>query len=164
MDDLMFQEQDLPKGIDGRLWRRIFGHARPYLGSMIGLGASGVGMAAMDTLMPLITGFMIDAIIQGSTDVMAWWGAYMAVIFISCFIVWYFIMLAGRVSTGVAYDLRTESFSRLKRSSWRPTPNYPSAIGCAHASCRREWPLAKAADSTPSSIAARPVPSHRNLG
>ncbi|MDG2201041.1 MAG: ABC transporter ATP-binding protein [Phycisphaerales bacterium] len=118
MDDLMFQEQDLPKGIDVRLWRRIFGHARSYLGSMIGLGACGVGMAAMDTLMPLITGFMIDSIIQGGEGIMIWWGGYMGVIFISCFIAWRFITLAGRVSTGVAYDLRTKSFGRLQELSF----------------------------------------------
>lgn len=120
MDDLMLSEHDLPQRIDARLWRRIFGHARPYRGSMIGLAASGVGMAGMDTLMPLITGLVIDAIVEqrGGGEIMTWWLLYLVVIVLTCIIVWVFIMLAGRVSTGVAYDLRTRSFSRLQELSF----------------------------------------------
>ena len=120
MDDLMVKEHDLPQRIDTRLWRRIFGHARPYRGSMIGLAASGIGMAGMDTLMPLITGLVIDSIVdrRGGEEIMTWWLLYLVVIVLTCVIVWCFIMLAGRVSTGVAYDLRTRSFGRLQELSF----------------------------------------------
>ncbi len=120
MDDLMVKEHELPQRIDTRLWRRIFGHARPYRGSMIGLAASGIGMAGMDTLMPLITGLVIDSIVdqRGGEEIMTWWLLYLMVIVLTCVIVWCFIMLAGRVSTGVAYDLRTRSFGRLQELSF----------------------------------------------
>tara|TARA_B100001121_G_scaffold296706_1_gene302371 strand:+ start:14008 stop:15834 length:1827 start_codon:yes stop_codon:yes gene_type:complete len=120
VDDLMVKEHELPQRIDTRLWRRIFGHARPYRGSMIGLAASGIGMAGMDTLMPLITGLVIDSIVdqRGGEEIMTWWLLYLMVIVLTCVIVWCFIMLAGRVSTGVAYDLRTRSFGRLQELSF----------------------------------------------
>ena len=120
MDDLTVKEHELPQRIDARLWRRIFGHARPYRGSMIGLAVSGIGMAGMDTLMPLITGLVIDSIVdrRGGEEVMLWWLLYLVVIVATCIIVWCFIMLAGRVSTGVAYDLRTRSFGRLQELSF----------------------------------------------
>ncbi len=120
MDELTQREHELPRRIDARLWRRIFGHARPYRSSMTGLAASGIAMAGLDTLMPLITGLVIDAIIEGNRgeELMRWWGAYVVVIVLTCVIVWCFIMLAGRVATGVAYDLRTKSFGRLQELSF----------------------------------------------
>ena len=45
-------------------------------------------------------------------------GSYLGVIAITSVIVWCFIVLAGRVATGVAYDLRHKSFSRLQELSF----------------------------------------------
>lgn len=120
MDDRFLQEHDLPQHIDMKLWRRFFGHARPYRRCMVGLASTGIGMATMDTLLPLITGLLIDAVISGGDQsaLFGLAGSYLGVIAITSVIVWCFIVLAGRVATGVAYDLRHKSFSRLQELSF----------------------------------------------
>lgn len=106
--------------LDLALWRRIAGHARPYARALAGLALSGFVIAVVDILFPMVTARVIDeASRHGLTPRLYAAGvAYVALILtFSGFVLW-FIRLAGRLATGVAYDLRTAAFSRLQDLSF----------------------------------------------
>ncbi len=114
-------EDDAYKGhLDLALWRRIAAHVRPYRAELAGLGLSGLVVAAVEILFPLVTGRVIDqAAGHGLTPALYGYGvAYALLILTFSGFVWWFIVLAGRLATGVAYDLRRAAFSRLQDLSF----------------------------------------------
>ncbi len=114
-------EDDTYQGrLDLALWRRIARHARPYAWPLAGLGFSGLVIAIVDVLFPLVTATVIDeATEHGLTSRLNWaWAAYGLLILVFAGFVRWFIVLAGRVATGVAYDLRCAAFDRLQELSF----------------------------------------------
>ena len=80
-DTSMLSEFDLPERIDAGLWRRIYGHTRPYKRSMLGLASTGVLMAALDAAFPRLIAALIDGVVQeapGST--LLWLGGAYAIV------------------------------------------------------------------------------------
>jgi ATP-binding cassette subfamily B protein len=106
--------------LDLRLWRRIVGHARPYRRQLVGLALSGFAVAAVDVLLPPVTGAVIDEAMEGGlTNRLAAFGAaYVGLVVVLCANVWWFIVLAGQTATGVAHDLRRDAFARLQELSF----------------------------------------------
>ena len=115
MNDFLAQDDDYRGQLDLALWKRIVGHARPYRRQLIGLGLSGLVIAVIDALFPLVTGLLIDeAIADGLTSaLLVYGGGYFALLVGFAVCVWVFIVLAGQTATGVACDLRRAGFSRL---------------------------------------------------
>lgn len=114
-------EDDAYKGrLDLALWRRIGRHARPYSRPLAGLAFAGVVIAFVDVMFPFITGRVIDAAGQDglSAKLYGFGAAYAALIVMFGSCVWWFIVLAGKVATGVGYDLRTKAFGRLQELSF----------------------------------------------
>ncbi len=115
------QDDDTYKGrIDLRLWRRILTHAAPYRAALLTMCIAGVFVAGIDVLFPLVTGWLIDeAIENGLTDALYGYGAaYLALVIGLTACIWLFIVFAGRIATGIAYDLRTKGFARLQELSF----------------------------------------------
>ena len=112
------QETEDPRvrQINWRLWMRILSRLRPYPGPSRTMIGSGLLIAAIDTTLPLLTAGIIDSVTgegaRASTRTYAL--TYVALLFVFAFLVWWFIRAAGRLATGVAYDLRSQSFSRLQ--------------------------------------------------
>jgi ATP-binding cassette subfamily B protein len=102
------------------LWRRILGHARPYRGSLLGLCASGMLMAVADTILPRITGWIIDdATLTGSRSALVRNSLlYAAIIAAMAGLIWIFIAMAGRLATGMAHDIRRAAFAHLQELSF----------------------------------------------
>jgi len=107
------------------VWKRIVAHTRPYRRELFGLGALGMVVAAAEVAFPYLTGRMVDTALATQNANAAADGAapgsltplfilYGIAILVFATCVAIFIRLAGRVATGVAYDLRTKSFSRLQ--------------------------------------------------
>src|SRR6188474_1649454 len=102
--------------LDLGLWRRILSHARPYRPILITLAGFGVALAAIESYLPLVTGQVIDRAAEiartrepGSTLTAGdftglWWycGLYLALITLIAIAIRTFIVLAGKVATGVA--------------------------------------------------------------
>lgn len=113
-------EEEFKSRIDPALWRRILAHARPYRGWLAAMGILGVAMAAGDVVLPRVTGLIIDEALSGGgaaavrTRVLQFLGIVsgMAVL------VWAFIVVAGRIATGVAYDMRRTAFAHLQQLSF----------------------------------------------
>ena len=113
---------------DWQLWRRILRHARPHRRWAIIMLFSGILLAGIETLLPLSNAWLIDQAVSGEVTA-AFWGLaalYLALTTAFSVVVWWFIRAAGRLTTGVGFDLRSQGFSRLQDLSFsyfdtRPT-------------------------------------------
>ncbi len=116
MTQLQLQEDDFRGQVDLRLWKRIFGHALPYRSALIGLCLSGLLVAGIDAVAPMVVGWIVDeAVTNGATPRLWGLSASYAVIFgVLSFSIWLFIVLAGQAATGVGADLREKGFGRLQ--------------------------------------------------
>lgn len=115
-DFALHEEEYHGSEFDFALWKRIMQHARPYRRHLAGLGLSGLGVAAVDVMLPVATGWMIDEATQnGATSRLFMLGVfYFALVLILVGFIWWFIVLAGETATGIAYDIRQRAFARLQ--------------------------------------------------
>ncbi len=113
-------EEEFKNRIDPALWRRILAHARPYRGWLTLMGILGVAMAAGDVILPRVTGLIIDEAMHGggAAAVRVRVLQYLGVVTGMAILVWAFIVVAGRIATGVAYDMRRAAFAHLQRLSF----------------------------------------------
>ncbi|MEZ4236341.1 MAG: ABC transporter ATP-binding protein [Myxococcota bacterium] len=108
-----------PRRFDPQLWRRLLVHVRPYRHLVLGLGVSGLGVACIDTALPLVTARLIDAASAGSGwGLLGTLGAlYAGLLLVLATLAWGFIAMAGRLATGVGHDLRRQAFAALMAQS-----------------------------------------------
>lgn len=120
MSEFEFQEEEYKKRLDPGLWRRILSHARPYARPLTGLAIAGAIVAAVDALLPRVTGLVIDEAIKNGTGSALWRHCfqYLGLVTVMAVMVWIFIVFAGRAATGFAYDLRRSGFARLQELSF----------------------------------------------
>lgn len=122
MAELIVHEEDYRGELDLQLWKRIARHALPFKGSLVGLMVNGAVVATVDVLQPIVTAWLIDEATKGEaadrTRLILLGGAYLALIVLICISINLFIRQAGRVATGVAFDLRMKGFRRLQELSF----------------------------------------------
>jgi ATP-binding cassette, subfamily B, bacterial len=120
MSELTFQEEEYSRQLDLGLWRRVARHTWPYRRQLTGLGAAGMVVAAIDVLFPIITAWLIDEAVAGglSERLYSYGAMYLVLTLMLCLCIWLFIILAGQISTGIAYDLREKGFQRLQELSF----------------------------------------------
>lgn len=125
-DHLM--DEEYQGRFDSTVWRRLLSHAAPYKRQLMGLTFFGAYLAVVETLLPYLTGTMIDvARKHGLSDSLyTYGGIYFALLVTFAAAIWAFIVWAGQTATGVAYDLRQAGFKRLQELSFsyydkRPT-------------------------------------------
>lgn len=113
-------EEDLaPRRVDWRLWRRVLRHLRPYPGPVASMIGGGSILAGVEVALPLVTARIID-IASGADgsdrhrEILIWGAVYGILLVIFAALVHVFIRAAGRLATGVAFDLRTAAFQRLQ--------------------------------------------------
>ena len=113
-------DDDRRRRLDLGLWRRLLVHARAYRRAFALMGLLGLCVAAIDTAIPLVTAQLIDAATAGAgVSLLRGYGiAYAAMLLGIASAVWGFIVLAGRISTGIAHDLRRAAFARLQELSF----------------------------------------------
>lgn len=106
--------------LDWTLWRRMVARARPYRSAVGQMVFAGLFVAAIDAVIPALTGLLVDEALEGAVNDAIWFyaGAYvLSFVLIGAAIVW-FIMLAGRIATGVARDLRRDAFAQMQELSF----------------------------------------------
>jgi ATP-binding cassette subfamily B protein len=113
-------EESFEKGLDLRLWRRLFGYARPYRRNLIAVAAFGSLTAGIDAAFPLVTKQVVDEIVTRGRDAdlagYAW--VYLALSVALAAFVGTFIWHAGRVRTHVSHDIRRAGFANLQELSF----------------------------------------------
>jgi len=108
------------KRLNLSLWRRIFAHVRPYRAHVAVLIVTGLAVAAIDSLWPAVSGMIIDEAIEtGLTSrLYTTFALFIGLFAVMVCCVWFFIRAAGRIATGVAFDLRQQSFDKLQDLSF----------------------------------------------
>ncbi len=116
----VFEEQDFLSRLDARLWRRLLGYARPYRRHLVGLAFVMIGVALLDAAYPYMTRIAVDRyIVPGELDRLWLFAvAYFAMVLTQAGLIFLLIVIAGRIETGLCYDLRRRGFERLQMLSF----------------------------------------------
>jgi ATP-binding cassette, subfamily B, bacterial len=111
-------EEDVFTGkIDFALWRRILKFAVPYKRQVIALVCLAATVAGCDVMLPLLTGWIINAV-QRQDDAVSFWkygAAYFGTFVVLASCVFGFIIVCGRITVGTSADIRAAAFDKLQR-------------------------------------------------
>ena len=115
-DDHLNEEDVFHPRIDWALWRKVLVFARPYRRWLIALGTLGMLCGLCDAMLPIITGHLVDLIkFDGANAPVFKLGSlYLVTIAALATFIMIFIVVAGRITTGVSYDIRTAAFAKLQ--------------------------------------------------
>ena len=115
-----WNEDDRPKRLDLRVWWQILAKAWPYRVHAAALSAVAILIAVCEVLFPYLTGRIVDHVTQaGSVAGLARLGAWYLVVTIAiCLGILTFILLAGRIASGVGHDIRLATFAKLQELSF----------------------------------------------
>ncbi len=114
------QEEEFHGGLRAGPWLRILRQGRAYWKYIIGLAVVAIITAGADSGVTLVTRYVIDDVRAHGSQASLWkyillYGG-LILTFSSC--IWVFIILAGKISTGISHDLRQEGFARLQELSF----------------------------------------------
>jgi ATP-binding cassette subfamily B protein len=111
-------EEDVFTGkMDFALWRKMLKFAIPHKQKLFAVMALGMTVSCWDLLFAYLTGWIVDSVTaQGSSAHFAHFMlayASVIVVFVSC--IFSFIMIAGRITVCISYDIRQTCFDKLQR-------------------------------------------------
>ena len=150
MNQHLYQDDERAGAIDVKLWWNFIRHLKRHRTWAILMASSGLMLAAVESVEPALVGWLIDeAISHGmSSRLMLLGSALVVTMIFFAFTVWLFILAAGRLATGIAYDLREGCFARLQQLPFsffdvRPTGWLVSRVtsDCAKVSDQMPWVL-----------------------
>jgi ATP-binding cassette, subfamily B, bacterial len=111
-------EEDVFTGkMDFVLWRKMLRFALPHKGKILGVMSLGALVSCFDMCLPYMTGRIVDTVSTNgaSTDLHKFMLVYGCIVigFASC--IFSFIMIAGRITVAISYDIRETCFDKLQR-------------------------------------------------
>ncbi len=111
-------EEDIFTGkVDFALWRKMWRFARPHRRKLFTLMALGCVVSGADMALPFLTGRIVDAVTAQGPQV----HLRNFILEYACVIAWFitcifsFIMVAGRITVSISYDIRETCFDKLQR-------------------------------------------------
>lgn len=115
-----FEEKDYQKNIDLKLLQKLLIFIKPYKKQMIFLGMFMMGLAGVDLLFPLLNRYAIDNFVvpKNIDGLVKFSFLFLALIAIQAVNILFFISLAGKIETGLTYDIRKASFQHLQKLSF----------------------------------------------
>jgi ATP-binding cassette, subfamily B, bacterial len=115
-EDLLQDEDKFSRTLDFALWRRVLVFATPYLRLIATLCGLAFFTAFVDVSLPYLTGRIINEIVEHGEDArLAHYGVPYVSLFVSLALcIFCFIILCGRIATGVSYDIRKACFAKLQ--------------------------------------------------
>lgn len=117
IESLLDEDQGAaPSRIDWRLWRAVAKVALRRRVAAIGIVGGGVSIAVIEGARPLLNGALIDEAAANGISARFMWMAWVWIALCVAFGigVWCFIAFAGRLATGLAFDLREQAFAKLQ--------------------------------------------------
>ena len=110
------EEDTFSDRLDWSLWRRVFRHALPYKGYLIGLGTAAVIIALCEASFALITRWAVDDVVEAGNGftVTPYVAAYLGLATVLAVGVWSFIVCAGSLSHNMSHDIRRATFGRIQ--------------------------------------------------
>jgi ATP-binding cassette subfamily B protein len=115
-----YQEQEYTQPFNMDLWKKLIRYAWPYRRDLLLLAAIMAASGGIDAVFPLMNRYAVDNfIVPGKLDGL-WIFALINVMLISiqAFNVWMLICIAGRIETGLCYDIRKMGFKKLQELSF----------------------------------------------
>jgi ATP-binding cassette, subfamily B, bacterial len=115
-DDQLHDEDAFHPHINLALWRKMMLFARPYRRHLLALSVVAILCAAADVILPWLTGRLVDEVTaRGAAARLGRIAvAYGVVITMLGVCILTFIVLAGKIATGVGYDMREAAFDKLQ--------------------------------------------------
>lgn len=119
-EDQLQDEDAFQPRFDFALWRKVLHFARPYRAHLMLLSTLAMACAGCDVLVPWLTGRFVDRVtIPGARgQLMGLGAAYLGVVLTLGCCIFGFILVAGKITTGVSYDIREAAFSKLQELSF----------------------------------------------
>jgi ATP-binding cassette subfamily B protein len=115
-----YQEQEYNQPFNIALWKKLFHYIKPYRRDLFILAAIMAAAGGIDAVFPLMNRYAVDNfIVPGNLKGLWVFGLIYAVLI--CFQsanIWMLISVAGRIETGVCYDIRRIGFKRLQELSF----------------------------------------------
>jgi ATP-binding cassette subfamily B protein len=111
-----FEEEEFKESkFDVAVWKKIFAYMKPLKKYLLRGLIAVVSLATIDSLYPLINMYALDEIITtGDLSTLPYFiGAYVFVMVLIAFNVYFFIINAGRIQMELSYILRREAFKKL---------------------------------------------------
>jgi ATP-binding cassette subfamily B protein len=120
MDDPTLQEEEFQGSLNVRLWGRIFRHAMPYKRFLVPMVVAGVATSGAEASLALVMRHVINAAADQGRQAVLWPYAlaYMGLVAVIAVCVCLFIVLGGKVATGVSHDMRRSGFAKLQELSF----------------------------------------------
>ncbi len=114
-----FKEENYNKRFDFELWKNLFSYIKVYKKELIWLAFVMIGVAGIDALFPMLNKYAVDNFVvpQKIGGLYKFALVYGGLVVIQAINVGLFIALAGKVETGIAYDIRKIGFKRLQELS-----------------------------------------------
>ncbi|MBI1375705.1 MAG: ATP-binding cassette domain-containing protein [Phycisphaera sp.] len=118
-NDWIDEDDGFQPRMNWALWRKVLSFARPYRRWFLLLGVLAVSTAACDATLPLITGLIIDEVVQrgGDAHLLGYGIAYATVVLLFCSMICSFIIVCGYIVSGIGRDIRTACFDKLQALS-----------------------------------------------
>lgn len=112
-------EQEYNDKIDLALWRNILSYGKPFKTHMISLAWVMILIAVVEAAIPYMTKLAIDRFVipQQTEGLLGFALIYGAAVAVIAVLVWLLIALAGRIETGICYDIREAGFKKLQELS-----------------------------------------------
>jgi ATP-binding cassette subfamily B protein len=119
-EDHLQDEDAFHPRINLALWRKTLEFARPYRGLLLALSLVAICCALCDITLPWLTGRIVDQItIKGAQAHLRPMAiGYAAVVTVLATCIFTFILIAGKITTGVSYDIREAAFDKLQELSF----------------------------------------------
>ena len=113
-------EQDYSQRFDWGLWKKLFIYVKAYKKELMTLIFVMIGVGVIDAIFPMLTKEAIDRfVIPGKIDGLPRFAIFYVVLVIwQAINVWLLIALAGKLESGIAYDIRKAGFLRLQELSF----------------------------------------------
>lgn len=114
------QEQEYNKRLDFALWLKLLSYVKPYKKYVIRLCIIMTGVGGIDVIFPLMTKYAIDNFVLKGTFQGLWFfaAAYLLLAIVQAFNVKLLVINAGRIETGMVYDIRHKGFDKLQQLSF----------------------------------------------
>ncbi|MFO7153816.1 MAG: ABC transporter ATP-binding protein [Caldicoprobacter oshimai] len=115
-----YQEQEYTKPFNIDLWKKLIRYARPYKRDLLFLAVIMAASGGIDAIFPLMNRYAVDNFIIPGKLGGLWIFAliYAALIAVQALNVWMLICIAGRIETGLCYDIRKIGFKKLQELSF----------------------------------------------
>lgn len=112
----MEQSEEIYKKVDYKIWKDFFKYLKPYKKQFLRLIFLMICLGAMDSTFPMLSKYAIDNFIENKSlnGIEGFVAVYFLAVLVLSLIIYWFIKLAGKLETQMAYDIRKLGFTKLQ--------------------------------------------------